>query len=111
MIIKKLKNSKGEIENILENLNRYQIQILQQYVEIEDFMDGLESEMDYAVGKVKPSDHISWSSNMAFGIIPLDIVELLKSMGDDRIIKMRCLEDLDQILVALADPKNELELI
>ena len=32
-------------------------------------------------------------------------------MGDDRIVKMRCLEDLDQILVALSDPKNELELI
>ena len=58
-------------------------------------MVGLENEMDYASSKVKPSDHISWSSNMAFGVIPLDIVELLKSMGDDRIIKMRCLEDLD----------------
>ena len=67
--------------------------------------------MDFAVVKVKPSDHVSWSSNMAFGVIPLDIVELLKQMGDDRIVKMRCLEDLDQILVALSDPKNELELI
>ena len=28
-VVKKLKNSKGEIENILENLNRFQIQILQ----------------------------------------------------------------------------------
>ena len=74
-------------------------------------MNGLENEMDFAVVKVKPSDHVSWSSNMAFGVIPLDIVELLKQMGDDRIVKMRCLEDLDQILVALSDPKNELELI
>ena len=41
-------------------------------------MNGLENEMDFAVVKVKPSDHVSWSSNMAFGVIPLDIVELLK---------------------------------
>ena len=51
---------------------------MQEYVEIEDYMIGLENEMNYAVGKVKPSDHISWSSNLAFGVIPLDIVDLLK---------------------------------
>ena len=48
--------------------------------------------------------------NRAFGAIPFDIVEMMKTMADDRIVTQRCTEDLDLVLTQLGEPGNELEL-
>ena len=60
--------------------------------------------------QVQPNENYSWSKNLAFGAIPFDIVELMRSMSDDRVVMQRCVEDLDQVLTALQQPANELDL-
>ena len=49
----------------------------------------------------KPSDVYSWSRNMAFGAIPADIVDCIRSNNDDYMIKLRCSDDLDYIFESL----------
>ena len=44
---------------------------------------------------INPSEQYSWSLNKAFGAIPFDIVDLMRTMADDRIVTQRCTEDLD----------------
>lgn len=48
---------------------------------------------------------------MAFGAIPFDIVDLIRVNNNDRIIKLRCIEDLDFVLTGLSDPQNEMDLV
>ena len=43
---------------------------------------------------------------MAFGAIPSDIVDQIRSNNDDWVIKLRCIEDLDHVLEGLSDPDN-----
>lgn len=38
---------------------------------------------------------------MVFGAIPFDIIDLIKTNNDDRIVKLRCIEDLDYVLTSL----------
>ena len=43
---------------------------------------------------------------MAFGAIPSDIVDQIRSNSDDWVIKLRCIEDLDHVLEGMSDPDN-----
>lgn len=60
--------------------------------------------------QVKPTEIHTWSRNVAFGAIPQDIIDLVKANNDDRIVKLRCIEDLDYVLTNLKDPQNEVDL-
>lgn len=60
--------------------------------------------------QVQPTEIYSWSKNMAFGAIPFDIVDLIRTNDDDRIVKLRCIEDLDYVLTGLQEPQNEADL-
>lgn len=47
---------------------------------------------------------------MAFGAIPSDIVDQIRSNSDDWVIKLRCIEDLDHVLEGMTDPENSQDL-
>jgi hypothetical protein len=47
---------------------------------------------------------------MAFGAIPSDIVDQIRSNSDDWVIKLRCIEDLDHVLEGMSDPDNHQDL-
>jgi len=38
---------------------------------------------------MQPSEIYTWSKNMAFGAIPFDIIDVIRSNQDDLIIKLR----------------------
>lgn len=62
--------------------------------------------MDPVLYSQEPSQIYTWSRNMAFGAIPSDIVDQIRSNNDDWVIKLRCIEDLDHVLEGLSDPDN-----
>ena len=48
---------------------------------------------------------------MAFGSIPFDIIDNIRTNSDDLILKLRWMEDLENSLDLLADPQNEQDLM
>jgi len=59
---------------------------------------------------MQPSEVYTWSKNMAFGAIPFDIIDCIRSNSDDLFIKLRCMLDLERVLDGLKDPANESDL-
>jgi hypothetical protein len=49
---------------------------------------------------------------MIYGVIPIQIIELIKQNQNDRLIKLRCIEDFDNIISRLGrNPEFEPELV
>jgi hypothetical protein len=48
---------------------------------------------------------------MIYGVIPIQIIEIIKQNQNDRLIKLRCIEDFDNIILRLGRyPEFEPEL-
>lgn len=109
-IVRSLTKKENELTTLIEGLSRQEVTQLQRIIDIEDKLAEEQSAMRPVLDTINPSERYSWSLNKAFGAIPFDIVELMRTMADDRIVTQRCTEDLDLVLTQLGEPGNELEL-
>jgi hypothetical protein len=83
---------------------------LKQYVDLEERLNEIQKEIEPVLQAQQPSQIYTWSRNMAFGAIPSDTVDQIRSNTDDWVIKLRCIEDLDHVLEGLSDPENNQDL-
>ena len=112
-IIRDLSTHKEDLTGLLNHLSVDQVTTLKRCVDFEETVNRIDQILDETqiMSNAQAIELHQFQKKLMFGAIPKDIVERVKKSGDDRLMKLRAVQDLDSVFDNIFESNSTVETI